>query len=196
MTRSIPALAAILLLAACGREATTLTALAEAPGPPIASHAGDDASVHRDLAILRRVTAAAHDTLAAAEAGWSAQITGCLAAPGEGAMGYHYGNGGYIEDGILRVDQPELLLYEPTKNGGRRLVGVEYVILYRDWPRAAAPPVLFGQQFVQVDAFGLWGLHAWVWAENPRGMFAPWNPRVSCAFAPAIAGAPAAARHH
>lgn len=195
MIRHTAALAAILILAACGRESATPTAVAAA-GAPLISRAGDGASVHRDLAVLRQVTAAARDTIAAADAGWSAQITGCLAAPNEGAMGYHYGNGGYIEDGILRVDQPELLLYEPTKNGGRRLVGVEYVILYRDWPRDATPPVLFGQEFAKVDAFGLWGLHAWVWAENPRGMFAPWNPRVSCEFAPPIAGAPAAARHH
>lgn len=194
MTRTIARLAAILLVAGCGREAGPPTAIAGPQTAPAASQAGFGPSIDRDLALLRRVTAGAHDTVAAADAGWAAQITDCFAAPGAGAMGYHYGNPAYIGDGILRVDQPELLLYEPTKDGGRRLVGVEYVILYSDWPRDAAPPVLFGQRFVPVDAFGLWGLHAWVWKENPAGMFEPWNPRVSCEFA--AANAPGAARHH
>ena len=196
MIRSIAAPIAILLLAACGRESATPTAIPDPGGVAFARQAGLGASVNRDLALLRRVTAAAHDPRAGDDAGWGAQITGCLADPGAGAMGYHYGNPAYIGDGILRVDQPELLLYAPTKNGGRRLVGVEYVILYDHWPREAAPPELFGQQFVQVDGFGLWGLHVWAWKENPSGVFAPWNPDVSCEHAPVPAAAPRAARHH
>lgn len=192
MNRGIALSAAILLAAGCGREATA-PATSRLPDAPVLSQAGLGASVDADLARLRRVTAAAHDTLAAAAAGWSAQITGCMSLPGTGAMGFHYGNPAYIGDGILRVDQPEILLYEPTRNGGRKLVGVEYVVLYSDWPREAAPPVLFGREFVQVDVFGLWGLHAWTWAENPLGMFEPWNPRVSCEFA---AGALGSSRHH
>ena len=97
-----------------------------------------------------------------------------------GAMGFHYGNVALI-DGVARVDQPELLLYEPEKNGKLRLVAVEYVIPYTAHARSAAPPVLFGQEFKQNDTFQLWGLHAWVWKENPAGMFASWNPQVSCA---------------
>ena len=103
-------------------------------------------------------------------------------------MGFHYGNLGLI-DGVAEVNRPELLLYEPTRNGKLRLVGVEYIIPYDFHSRDSAPPVLFGQEFVQVDAFGLWGLHAWVWAENPNGMFAPWNPRVSCKFAASLSTA-------
>jgi hypothetical protein len=83
-------------------------------------------------------------------------------------------------DGSVSVDQPELLLYEPEKNGQMRLVAVEYIIPYTFHPRSAEAPVLFGQQFQQNDTFQLWGLHAWVWAENPSGMFASWNPRVTC----------------
>lgn len=192
MNRAIALSAAMLLAAGCGRE-TTAPATVPAADVPALSQAGMGASVNAELAVLRRATSVAHDTLAGAAAGWSAQITACMALPGTGAMGFHYGNPAYIEDGILQVDRPEILLYEPTPSGGRKLVGVEYVILYRDWPRNAAPPVLFGREFAQVDVFGLWGLHAWVWADNPLGMFAPWNPRVSCESAPS---ALRSSRHH
>jgi hypothetical protein len=37
-----------------------------------------------------------------------------------------------------------------------------------------------GQQFMQFDTFQVWGLHVWIWKENPSGLFAPWNPRVTC----------------
>jgi hypothetical protein len=94
-------------------------------------------------------------------------------------MGFHYGNTALI-DGTARVDQPELLLYEPEKNGELGLVAVEYIIPYTFHSRAAAPPVLFGKEFQRNDTFQLWGLHAWVWKENPSGMFASWNPTVNC----------------
>jgi len=64
-------------------------------------------------------------------------------------------------------------------------VAVEYIIPYTFHSRDAEPPVLFGQKFAQVDAFQLWGLHAWVWKNNPSGIFAPWNPSVNCANATA-----------
>jgi len=83
-------------------------------------------------------------------------------------------------DGTASVEKPQLLLYEPEKNGNLRLVAVEYIILYTFHSRDAEPPVLFGQKFAQVDAFQLWGLHAWVWKDNPSGIFAPWNPSVNC----------------
>ena len=183
-TRTTASLIAIVLLAGCGREPA-----GPAHTAPLASQAGS--AVHRDLAALRRATAAFHDFGAAARAGWSAQITGCMSAGAQGAMGFHYGNVGLI-DGVAEVERPELLLYEMTRDGGMRLVGVEYIIPYTFHPRDAAPPVLFGQEFARVDAFGLWGLHAWVWSENPSGMFAPWNPRVSCEFAATTA----AMAHH
>jgi len=145
-----------------------------------AGQAGLGSAINRDLAALRQATAAFHQFEAADAAGWSAPITGCMVDPNLGGMGFHYGKVGLI-DGSVRVDEPELLLYEPEKNGKLRLVGVEYIIPYAFRPRTAQPPVLFGQPFKRVDAFQLWGLHAWVWQENPSGMFADWNPRVTCA---------------
>jgi hypothetical protein len=166
------------MTAACDSPTTTDTAPAY-PVSALASQSGLGSSVSQDLATLRRVTAPFHRIEAASEAGWSAQITGCMTDPTAGGMGFHYGNVGLI-DGSVRVDEPELLLYEPEKNGRQRLVAVEYIIPYTFHARSAEPPVLFGQEFKQNDTFQLWGLHAWVWEENPSGMFANWNPRVTC----------------
>ena len=183
-------LVAIGLLTACEREPVA-PGLTSEPGMSQLSQVSLGADVARDVATLRRVTASFHDFEAASAAGWSAPITGCMSDPAAGAMGFHYGNGGLI-DSIAQVDRPELLLYEPTRNGNLRLVGVEYIIPYEFHPRDADPPVLFGQPFDQVDGFGLWGLHVWAWTENPGGMFDAWNPRVSCQFATSVS----TARHH
>ena len=61
-----------------------------------------------------------------------------------------------------------------------RPVAVEYIIPYLFHSRSFAVPVLFGKEFRKNDAFQLWGLHAWVWKDNPSGMFASWNPSVNC----------------
>jgi hypothetical protein len=76
--------------------------------------------------------------------------------------------------------QPELLLYEPQKNGKLRFVGVEYIVPFADHPATEAPPTLLGQEYAQVPEFGVWGLRIWVGRENPSGIFASWNPKVSC----------------
>jgi hypothetical protein len=140
--------------------------------------------VEQALAQLRRVVAPFHDFAKAEAAGWSAPITPCLESPdGEGAMGIHYGNVALI-DGTVELLRPELLLYEPLANGRLRFVGVEYIVPYTFAPRDGPAPELLGQAFHQNDTFQLWGLHIWVGRHNPSGMFADWNPEVSCAFAP------------
>lgn len=187
MRGAMGTLGCIALLAACTTGETTTPPTAPnqlAPASSRASNASNPsgASVQQELAALRRVTARFHDISAAQKAGWSAQITGCMVSD-SGGMGFHYGNVALI-DGSVSVEQPELLLYEPQKNGGMQLVAVEYIIPYTAHARDADPPMLFGKSFTQNDTFQLWGLHAWVWAENPSGMFANWNPKVSCAYAP------------
>jgi hypothetical protein len=179
MRRTVQLLAGIALLSGCRGEQipTETTARLQPQGAASLSFGAD---VNKDLATLRQVTAPFHEFSTATAAGWSAQITGCMVdAKGAGGMGFHYGNVALI-DGSVSVDQPELLLYEPEKNGQLRLVAVEYIIPYTFHSRASAPPVLFGQEFKQNDTFNLWGLHAWVWKENPSGMFASWNPNVTC----------------
>jgi hypothetical protein len=173
-------LVGVTLLAGCGdRSVTDAEARRQSPviGPLRQSFGAD---VESDLATLRRVTAGFHDIESASAAGWSAQITPCMTDPaGAGGMGFHFGNTTLI-DGSVRVDQPELLLYEPEQNGRMRLVAVEYIVPYTFHSRDAEAPVLFGQKFQRNDDFQLWGLHAWVWKDNPSGMFANWNPRVNC----------------
>jgi hypothetical protein len=185
MTRTVALLAAIAFLGGCGGEQTpTPTETAIQLRPQALASPAQTAAVNQDLATVRQVTASFHNFDKATAAGWSAQITPCMESA-EGGMGFHYGNVALI-DGTARVDQPELLLYEPESNGQLRLVAVEYIIPYTFHSRDAAPPVLFGQQFQQVDAFQLWGLHAWVWKNNPSGTFANWNPRVTCANTSAV----------
>jgi hypothetical protein len=135
--------------------------------------------VRQDLAALRQVTARYHRPEAAAADGWSAQITPCMTDPaGMGGMGFHYGNPSLI-DGSVRADSPELLLYEPDEHGRLRLVAVEYIVPLSAWT-SPQPPRLFDRDFRVNEAFQVWALHAWVWKENPSGMFADWNPTVSC----------------
>lgn len=187
MKHTATLLAAIALLAGCsGEPAPTPTETANFQPRGLESQSLG-ADVNSQLAALRRVTASFHDFDNAKQAGWSTQITPCMTDPGgAGGMGFHYGKTSLI-DGTASVETPQLLLYEPEQNGRLRLVAVEYIIPYSFHARSAAPPVLFGQQFQQVDAFQLWGLHAWVWRENPSGIFAPWNPRVNCDNTTAVA---------
>jgi len=188
MKRIFFLVAGLSLLACGGHEPVTSSGGASlSAGERALLDAGLGASVEQDLATLRRVTAPFHDFETAKRAGWSAQITACMTDPGgAGGMGFHYGNTELI-NGTASVETPQLLLYEPEQNGRLRLVAVEYIIPYTFHSRDAEPPVLFGQKFQQVDAFQLWGLHAWVWRENPSGMFASWNPVVNCDNTTAVA---------
>jgi hypothetical protein len=166
----------IALLSACSSESITKSS----SDLRVAASKSQGSDVNQDLARLRQVTASFHDFNTASNAGWNTQITPCMTdAGGAGGMGFHYGNTALI-DGTATVDKPQLLLFEPEKNGNLRLVAVEYIIPYTFVPRSATPPRLFNQDFQQVDAFQLWGLHAWVWRDNPSGIFASWNPQVNC----------------
>jgi hypothetical protein len=187
MSRTAILLAAIALLGACSGDPTASPVASPVADAPSASQASASyslasaerrSSVEKDLALLRHVTAPFQDFEVAKSAHWSEKITSCMASH-EGGMGFHYGNVALI-DGTVSVDKPELLLYEPLKNGHLKLVAVEYIIPYTAISRESTPPTLFGQQFKQNDTFQLWGLHAWVWKENPSGIFADWNPKVNC----------------
>ena len=185
------------ILLACEAQPATL-----APEGAMAAHAPAtlSASTASQIAQLRRLVAPFHDFQTASDAGWSAPITPCLVAgdlpstPGSGAMGFHYGNPAYIQDGgVVDLLQPELLLYEPEQNGKLRFVGVEYIVPFADHPATDPAPTLLGQEFAQVPEFGVWGLHIYVGRHNPSGTFAPWNPKVSCDDA---AADQASAGHH
>jgi hypothetical protein len=118
---------------------------------------------------------------------------GCVSGGEFGAMGLHYVNFGFV-DGEVDVTQPEIVLFEPTPNGGIRITGADFLVPVAAWDAAhavppeqhAPPPELMGQLFHLFDSpnrFGLdpfYTLHVWAWKENPNGTFGNWNPDVSC----------------
>lgn len=141
-----------------------------------------DPEVAKWLAGLRQATAAFHQISAAEAAGWDVQATGCMELPGTGGMGEHYLNPGLM-DAVPEAFAPELLVYEPQKNGTLRLVAVEFAVPFTEWSQPD-PPSIRGVPFHRNETFGLWVLHAWIWKNNPAGMFEDWNPVVSCEHVP------------
>ena len=114
---------------------------------------------------------------------------GCVSGGDFGAMGMHYINMKLVGDKEIKADEPEIILFEPTRNGGIRITGVDYLVDKEDWesnPDHKGPPELMGQLFHLFDSpnrFGLkpfYTLHVWAWKENPNGAFTNWNPNVSC----------------
>ncbi len=143
--------------------------------------------VSRSLERLKHVTGAYHNE-ALAIAGRFERENMCVSSP-EGAMGYHYhyANGERFDLDVNR-DQPEALLYAPGPDGTRVLTGVEYFKVDADQDVATDDdrPTLFGRPFdgpMPGHGPGMpvhYDLHVWLWRWNPNGMFAQWNPRVTC----------------
>jgi len=145
-----------------------------------------------ELAAVRRITAQFHRIEAAIDAGYELGyvngagvriITGCIAHPTAGTMGYHYFNKELVDDLMVDPLKPEGLVYAPAPNGELKLVAVEYVVPgpNSNPPGVSEPPSVFGTEMhVLVPAVGFYIHHAWVWHHNPAGMFADWNPEVTC----------------
>ncbi|WP_369224567.1 hypothetical protein AB5J52_27595 [Streptomyces sp. R39] len=98
----------------------------------------------------------------------------------QGGAGYHYVKAAGL--GSLDPAEPAGLLYETDAGGGRALVGVEWIVRADS---GGTPPTLFGQSFQgPMTVPGVQGpvytLRAWIWKENPSGLFALWNPTVAC----------------
>jgi hypothetical protein len=91
-------------------------------------------------------------------------------------MGFHFAKESAI-DGNLNELEPEVLVYEPEKDGRLQLVAVEFVVPFEIAPETDRPPTLFnGRPFTPFHDNGVWGLHAWIFKNNPSGMFADWQP--------------------
>ena len=145
-----------------------------------------------ELAEVRLVTAQFHNVNAAKAAGYELGyvngagnriITGCIAHPTAGAMGYHYFNKELIDDLVVDELKPEGLVYAPAPDGGLKLVALEYVVpgANSNPPGVSEPPTVFGREMViLVPAVGFYTRHIWVWGHNPAGIFESWNPEVSC----------------
>jgi hypothetical protein len=156
------------------------------------AHGVDHADLHDELAQVRQVTAHFHDLDAALEAGYELGwvngsgtriITGCIANPTAGAMGYHFFNEQLMDDLAVDILQPEVLVYAPGPNGQLRLVAVEWVARGPNTnpPGVTEPPTVLGMPLhILNPAVGFHIMHAWVWQPNPAGMFEDWNPEVTC----------------
>lgn len=163
------------------RSALLTTAAIGLLASPVAAAQGG-AEANRDLAQVRRATAAYHDVAAAEAAGYT-MVSECV--PG---MGYHFARLGPMGPVLshagdpLEATDPELLVYAPRPDGTLRLVAVEYGYAAAD---GEATPSLFGVTFDPPAPEGSGGppfhtLHAWVWQGNPHGTFAAHNPNVRC----------------
>jgi hypothetical protein len=114
-------------------------------------------------------------------------LFGCVSGPDDGAMGMHYVNLALVGDGVLDPRRPEIVIYEPLPNGGRRLVGADFLIFADTWHASnTATPELGGQLMHLISSPNRYGLpafytlHVWAWKPNPTGAFVNWHADVSC----------------
>jgi hypothetical protein len=119
-------------------------------------------------------------------------LFGCVSGDSAGAMGLHYVNLPLLDkvnqSGVMEVNHPQIVIYEPTADGRLRLTGADYLVYAEAWDKIhpGAPPQLMGQLFHLFDfpnRFGLpafYSLHVWAWKDNPNGAFVNWHPNVSC----------------
>ncbi len=136
--------------------------------------------------IVKEATQRFHDVRQAEAEGYQL-LFGCVSGPDDGAMGLHYVNMGLVGDGVLDPSRPEIVIYEPTKNGGRRLIGADFLVFVDAWHAGnQGTPELMGQLlhlFESPNRFGLpafYTLHVWAWKPNPTGAFVNWHSDVSC----------------
>ena len=99
-----------------------------------------------------------------------------------GAMGIHYINPELLMNTELDPLLPEALVYQHLPNGELQLGAVEYIVPMALWEAEGREglPMLHGQHFHPNDALGVYVLHAWIFKNNPEGLFEDWNPKVSC----------------
>jgi hypothetical protein len=168
----------------------------------LATLAFGSATAKSDFAAVRAATARFHSQSVAGEHGYGAFPVGaplheCISnLNGPGAMGFHWLKASLL-DGVLDPTQPEVLVYAPDADGDLQLVALEYVMFQSDWYAnhpAGTMPSLFGQDLMVGDATRFqippfFALHVWLYRSNPSGLFASFNPNVSCG-GTASAGAP------
>jgi hypothetical protein len=163
--------------------ATAIAALLLVTGAATTAAAGQ-----ADIAAVRAATASFHDIDAALAAGYILFYR-CTEEPGVGTMGQHFANLDLVGDPAIDPLRPEVLVYEPKQNGdGYRLVAVEYVTIQELWAGqfGAVTPTVLGTALSAVGPTNRYGMpaffqrHLWLFEPNPNGLFADWNPNVSC----------------
>lgn len=144
------------------------------------SHAGELVRVVRDA--TRRF----HDVTMAEAEGYHL-LFGCVSGPDEGAMGLHYVNLDLVADPVLDPLRPEIVIYEPLRNGGRRMIGADFLVFAETWHAAnTGTPQVMGQLMHLIESPNRYGLpafytlHVWAWKPSPTGAFVNWHADVSC----------------
>lgn len=147
------------------------------------STAGDTPGSH--VAQLRKDIAKYADVQVALDEGFIFPGGECVQSPA-GGMGLHYLHPARMQ---APVDgrAPQILLYEQTEKG-LRLNGAEFFVpdADQDLTTDGDRPTLWGQPFdgpMPGHEAGMpvhYDLHVWTDKANPSGVFAPWNPRVTC----------------
>jgi hypothetical protein len=129
------------------------------------------------LRSVRSATARFHSTTQAIMTGYEPEDH-CVSVPGLGGMGYHWANPALV-DPVFDPLKPEVVLYAKGPDGEWRLIALEYVVINVGQPRPSLGDQLFdiGGAPVPVPH---WTLHVWLYENNPSGMFAPFNPNISC----------------
>ncbi len=173
-------------LAAFGLVAAIVASVAATSQGPASARPGEPKLSPR-LAEVKRATAKYHRLEVALADGYIpfGDPLPCVENPGVGTMGYHYYNPTLLFDGVLDPTRPELLVYAPYGKGVR-LGAVEYMMPVSTWTGSGAPD-LFGKPFDgpmaehEPNTSGVhYDQHAWIWAHNPDGVLATWNPSVEC----------------
>jgi hypothetical protein len=170
MTVSCLALAVI----ACGEAPPTSPAQA---GAPALKKVVDASSSQSELlAAVRQISARFHSEGQATKHGYVSTVA-CVSSPA-GGMGVHWLNQSLV-DPVFDPLHPENVLFAPGPNGIPKLVAVEYIVI-----NVGQPAPTFGGQAFDVGGTPVpvphWSLHVWIWKDNPSGLFAAFNPDVSC----------------
>jgi hypothetical protein len=90
--------------------------------------------------------------------------------------------------------KPAILIYEPQADGSLKLVAVENLVFEKAWKAAGneRPPSYQGVAYdhmvddpaTKLDEAHMfephYDRHVWLYRDNPNGMFAPFNPNVTC----------------
>ncbi|MER5729860.1 hypothetical protein ABT084_16225 [Streptomyces sp. NPDC002138] len=179
MVRSpVPALAAAAALALAA-----VTAPASASASPAGTGTG---RADTDRATAYRATAPFQQHALAVKAGYVPDKYCIEDRAGSGALGYPHFNHAY--DNSVDPAKPAALFYEDDGRGGKRLVGVQWVVYDRDQDATTDQdrPKLFGRSFTGPHLGHFPGqpihyaLHLWLWKKNPAGTFATYNPAITC----------------
>jgi hypothetical protein len=165
-----------------------LLVVAAAPGEGVPKedpiHGHHRGLSQREVAQVRGAVASYHTTDRADAAGWGLVpgLDHCFERPGVGGMGVHYIDTEALVDPTLDPRHPEALVFVPGPDGQLRLGAVEYIVPMALWEEDE-PPMVLGRHLHELEpvpGVHVWGLHVWLFEHNPDGLFADWNPRVSC----------------